>query len=209
MSLKRDRKKSGRQQDPDILTDKEKRFAEEYVKNYNIRNAWKVAGYTAKNDSTMFSNAYEVMQRERVHLYIKELQKDIEKSLNISKARVLHSHMQIAYTSIANLHKTWITRKAFEDLTEDEKMAIAEIDTKIVKVKDKRGKETGVTEEYVKIKLFDRQKALDSIARMVGYDEPSELDKNVNKLIIANMFPFAKQGEAPPPSAPPNLEKKS
>jgi len=44
---------------------------------------------------------------------------------------VMEEHKKLAFSSIANLHNTWITRKEFEELTEDQKACISEITTQV------------------------------------------------------------------------------
>ena len=87
--------------------------------------------------------------------------------------------MKIAYGTMAHLHLTWITRKEFETLTDDQKSCIAEIDTKtrtewtsVEGADDKKP----IVVEYVRIKLYDKQKALDAISKMMGYDAPQKID---------------------------------
>ena len=85
----------------------------------------------------------------------------------------MDEHIKLAFSSIAHLHNTWIDRKDFENLTEDEKACIAEISTQVRK--QKVGEEL-IDIEFVKIKLYDKQKALDSISKMAGFDAPTKLE---------------------------------
>lgn len=172
---------------PDVITEKEKRFAEEYVKDYNASRAYIAAGYKSDNAGTVAVGSCRLRQSDRVWEYIQSIQRDIEKVTGITRAKILQMHRDIAETSIAHLHKTWVTREEFEKLTDVQKMAIQEIDTKVRKVP---GKKTEV--EYVRIKLYDRQKSLEAIARMVGYNEPDKFEINANKETLAGLFPFGK-----------------
>lgn len=91
----------------------------------------------------------------------------------------------MAFSSIAHLHNTWIKRKDFETLTEDQKACIAEIDTK-VKTEWEYDTDTKEREpisvEYVRIKLYDKQKALDAISKMLGYDAASEINVRIKEV---------------------------
>jgi phage terminase small subunit len=101
-------------------------------------------------------------------------------------------HQKMAFSSIASLHNTWIQRKDFELLTEDQKSCIAEIDTKIRTEyeynADTESKEP-IRVEYVRIKLYDKQKALDSISKMLGFDASSKIDViiDMDKLPVINI----------------------
>lgn len=172
------------------ITENEKRFCEEYIKDYNASRAYRAVFNTKANANSIGVESCRLRQVPRVWEYLQFLQKDVEKLAGLSRARVLQAHQEIAFTSIAHLHKSWITRKEFEELTPQEKMAIQEIDTKVKTTYTEAGKKVEV--EYVRIKLYDRQKSLEAIARMVGYDEPSKLELVGNKELIAQMFPFGK-----------------
>ena len=96
--------------------------------------------------------------------------------------RVLNEHIKLAFSSIAHLHNTWISRKEFETLTEDQKSTIAEIDTKIkyeYEFNPKSKEKEPIKVEYIKIKLYDKQKSLDSISKMLGYDAPTKIGLDV------------------------------
>jgi len=86
---------------------------------------------------------------------------------------VLNEFTKIAFSSIAHLHNTWIDRKDFESLTDDQKASIESIDTKTVTINfDDTTKEV----EYVKIKLYSKLQANIEIKKMLGYDLPTKSD---------------------------------
>ena len=59
--------------------------------------------------------------------------------------------------------------KEFESLSDDDKACIQEVSTKTIK---RTIGDEPVEEEFVKIKLYDKQKSLDSISKMLGFDAP-------------------------------------
>ena len=68
-------------------------------------------------------------------------------------------------------------------MTDDQRSTIAEIDTKTQrKIQWEYSEETEKMEpipyevEYIRIKLYDKQKALDSISKMLGFDAPTKID---------------------------------
>jgi phage terminase small subunit len=150
------------------LTPKQKIFCEQYILDWNGTRAAIAAGYSEK---TARSTAVENLTKPNIHQYISEVQNDLEKLLKISRAKVLAEHMKLAFSSIAHLHNTWIERKDFDKLTSEQKDCIQEISTKVVKALID---ETPHEVEYVKIKLYDKQKALDSISKMLGYEAPEK-----------------------------------
>ena len=111
-----------------------KDFAKEY-----FRNGWnKVQAYMKAYPGSEYKSASacaaKLLENVRILTYIEFLKSDLEKTCNISKARQLNELSKIAYSSIANLHNTWILLSDFEKLTLDQKAAIESIDTKTVKI---------------------------------------------------------------------------
>jgi phage terminase small subunit len=158
------------------LTQKQKKFCREYIYDWNATRSYKEAYKGVKNDNVAKAAASRLLTNVNVQSYIVDIQKDLEKLAGISRMKVISEHMKMAFSSIAHLHNTWIQRKDFESLTDEQKDCIAEIDTK-VRIEyeydpDNPKEKKPVTVEYVKIKLYDKQKALDSISKMLGYDAP-------------------------------------
>lgn len=157
------------------LTMKEKIFCENYIYDWNATRSYLVAYPTTKNADTAAVLAHRKLRKGKVQSYIAEIQADLEKIAGISRMKILNEHMKLAFSSIADMHNTWIKRKDFESLTNDQRACIAEIDTK-VKTEYEYNSETKEKEpiavEYIRIKLYDKQKALDSISKMLGYDAP-------------------------------------
>jgi phage terminase small subunit len=158
------------------ITEKNKVFCREYILDWNGSRAYKVA-YPNVTDGSARTLAGELLTKVDIQEYIKTIQRDLEKTAGISRLMVINEHMKLAFNSIAGLHNTWIERKEFENLTDEQKSCIAEIDTKIKReVEWIWNEETEKKEpvkydiEYVRIKLYDKQKALDSISKMLGYD---------------------------------------
>lgn len=156
------------------LTGKQKRFCEEYIFDFNATRAAIEAGYS---EDTARSIASENLTKPDIQAYIKALQSDLEKTSGISRLRVLREHEKLAFSSIAHLHNTWIERKEFDELTNEQKSTIAEIQTRILKRNIGTEKDPDIVDvEEIKVKLFDKQKSLDSISRMLGFDATEKID---------------------------------
>jgi phage terminase small subunit len=158
------------------LTGKQKRFCEEYIFDFNGTRAAKEAGYS---EDTAYSIASENLRKPEIREYIKELESDLAKTSGISRLKVLREHEKLAFSSIAHLHNTWIERKEFEQLTEDQKAAIIEIQTQTrteMKYNPESEEQEPVQVDFVKIKLYDKQKSLDSICRMLGFDSAEKIE---------------------------------
>jgi len=164
------------------LNDKQEKFCYEYCIDLNATQAAIRAGYS---ENTARSIASQLLTKINIQTRIKQLQDNLAETAGISRLRVLNEHMKMAFSSIANLHNTWIRRKDFETLTEDQKACIAEIDTKIrveYQYNSESDEREPISVEYVRIKLYDKQKALDSISKMLGFDAPTAFIVNVPTL---------------------------
>jgi len=158
------------------LSGKQKRFCEEYIFDFNGTRAAKAAGYS---ENTAAEIASENLTKPQIQAYIKELQSDLERTSGISRMKVLREHEKLAFSSIARLHNTWMERKDFDKLTDEQKACIAEISTQTRQI---MVGDLPVEIEFVKIKLYDKQKALDSISKMLGFDAPDKVEHNISGL---------------------------
>jgi len=156
----------------DYLTAKQEKFCYEYSISLNATDAALKAGYSK---DTAGSIGQQNMAKPHIRQRIEAMKKDAAETMGITRNRILQEHMKIAYSSIAHLHRTWITLKEFEELTPDEKASIKSISTKVLKQNIGTQKDPVIVDvEYVKIELFDKQKALDAISNMLGFNAPVE-----------------------------------
>jgi len=178
------------------LTPKQKRFCQEYVIDWNATRSYLVAYSRVKNANVAGACASKLLRNAKIQEYCEEIQKDLEKIAGVSRLKVLEEQLKLAFSSIAHLHNTWIERKNFEELTEDQKACISEISTQTRNVK--YGDDI-VEVEFVKIKLYDKQKALDSISKMMGYDAPVKTaltDKDGNDVVPMIVFKDFRNGKS-------------
>ncbi len=190
MTKKKARVAGGNKNPDGVATAKERRFCEEFIKDFNSVRAFGAAGYKAGSYENAKAEAWRLRQSPRVYAYLQEIQKDLERAAGISRLEILRRHLAIINTSIAHLHKSWITRTEFEQLTDEQKDVIQEIDTKTKTTHTPKGKKVEV--EYVRIKLYDKQKALEAVAKMVGYNEPDKFTLLGDKKAIGELFPWGK-----------------
>lgn len=156
------------------LTYKEKAFCVNYIKNgYNGTQAAKAAGYSLKCLSEI---AAQNLAKLHIKSEIERLRGNLEEALNISKARVVEEHIKIAFSTMEELHDTWISRKKFMQLTASQKACIQSI-------------ETNENQRMIKIKLYDKQKSLDSISKLMGYDSAVKLEVEDKRKTVSDLFP--------------------
>ena len=150
-------------------------FAMEYVYDWNATRAYGVA-YPDAGEETCWTAGSTLIRNSKVKEYIEEYQKQTAELAGISQLRIAAEYQKIAFSNIADLHNTWITRKELEDLSPNERKCISEITARVI-----RQPGTGeVIGEEIKIKLHDKMKALDSLTRFFGYNEPEKVQIEAN-----------------------------
>jgi phage terminase small subunit len=145
------------------LTDKQEKFCREYVKDFNGAQAAIRSGYSKK---TAKESAAQVLTNINVTERINELTKKQSEKSEVTAQMIIDEFKKIAFTSIAHLHNTWITRKEFEDLTDDQKAAIQEIKTR---TRTEVINKTAYEIEEIQIKLYDKQRALENLGKHIGF----------------------------------------
>lgn len=159
---------------PEELNDQQKEFCRHYIYDWNGTKAAIKAGYSPK---AAHIQAHRLLKNDKVKKYIAHINNNLEEVAGVSRLMILQEHMKLAMSSIAHLHKTWIVREEFENLSETQKACIQQIETQTrnVPVWNDDGEMEQVQVDYVKIKLYDKQKSLDSINRMLGFDAAKEI----------------------------------
>lgn len=160
------------------LNDRQKHFCQEYMMNgYNGIRAY-LASHPGCKETTAATQASIYIRNPKIKNYLDYLKQHIEELVGINRAKVAKEYMKIAFSSIADLHDTWITKKEFNQLTREQKASISEISSQI---KVTRNADGSLTEnEYIKVKLYDKKAALDSLSKFFGYNEPDKVEGYVN-----------------------------
>ena len=154
------------------LKPEHKIFVQHYVIDWNATKAYQKV-YPDSTYEAAMSSACDLLRNPNIKEYIKHVQENIEKYCGISQQKVLNEYMKIAFSSIADLHNSWVDRKLFEELTPELKACISEIQSRTRRIMV--GDEPAEVEE-IKIKLFDKQRALENICKMLGYNEPDKIN---------------------------------
>ena len=139
------------------------------------------AGYSEKTAAAIGS---QNLIKLNIQNEIKKMQDNLAETAGMGRLKLIKEHIKIAFSSIAHLHDTWIKRKDFESLTEDQKVLYCRNRHQRLKpnmnlILNYRKREP-IRVEYVRIKLYDKQKALDSISKMLGYDAPIKMQVDLN-----------------------------
>lgn len=149
-----------------VLTDKQERFCYEYCIDYNATQAAIRAGYSSKTAAEI---GRQTLNKRQIKDKIKQLQESLAETAGISALRVIQEHAKIAFSNAGQIRDGWMKLKDFENLTDDEKACIQSVSTKTTK-RNIDGEE--VEDVFVNVKMYDKQKSLDSISKMLGFDAP-------------------------------------
>lgn len=152
------------------MTDKQKRFINEYMIDLNATSAAKRAGYSEK---TAYSIGQRLLKNVEIQEAIQQIQNKMQNRLEITQERVLEELAAIAFakgTDFAQVDECGTVEIIpTSDLSEEKKKAIASI---------KQGP-YGLTE----IKLHDKLRALEMLGRHLGvFDTRPVADEKKNNL---------------------------
>lgn len=157
------------------LTAKQEAFCRAYMETMNATEAYRRAYASEKmTDRTICRRAGELMMHPAVSARIRYLKDNAAEASGITVQRIIREHARIAFSDATRVRSGWYTLKEFESLTEDERACIKSVETKQRKMLVGDG--DIVMEEWVKVQAYDKQKALDSLSRILGYDAPQKVE---------------------------------
>lgn len=166
-----------------ILPIKKENFCNYYIECGNASEAYR-RSYSCKGwkDESVWVKASSLLCDIKIKSRIKELQKEQRGKSDITKEKILGELANIAFSSIADIHNSWIERTEFENLSPRQKSAIKSISTKILKKNIGTNDYPEIVDvEYVKIELHDKLKAIERICKMFGWDAPEKIDISSSK----------------------------
>lgn len=166
------------------MTKKMIMFCHYYIRDWNATQAAIKAGYSHRSAQAISS---ENLSKPIIDEYIKRIQQDVAKEVGISKIQMLQELKAIATSKVYDLYNgDWITRKDFTELELNHPellTAVQEVSTKVVQILDED--KTPIQVEYVKLKMYDKLKAIESIFKAMGWNEPDK----VNLTLEQPLFP--------------------
>jgi hypothetical protein len=175
--------REGAHSKPMGLTIKQENFCNYYLECGNASEAYRRA-YNAANmkDETIWSRASKLLAEYKVSTRVEELRKQANDLSRITKERILKELSNMAFSSISEMHNTWIERKEFDKLTNSQKASIKSISTKVLKKNIGTKEDPQIVDvEFVKIELYDKIKAIECINKMLGYNEPEKVDVGIRE----------------------------
>lgn len=154
------------------MTAKQVMFCREYVVDWNGTRSAITAGYS---ENTARAISSENLAKPYIQDYIKEIQKHLAELAGVSALRNMQELAKIAYSSIAETRKDWMTLKEFDELGSNEKASISEILTITREGKD------GKPIQIVKFKLHPKIQAIEVLNKMNGWNAPDQIEQKITE----------------------------
>lgn len=173
------------------ITEKQKRFVDEYLIDLNATRAYKAAYPSVKKDEVAASAAVRLLRNVKVQAYMKERQKKIQERTEITQDRVILELARIAFSNGSDFAKVVTKprkRMVWNDQTQEyeekeiEEQFVELVDTDTLPV-DKRAAIAAIKEgKYgIEVASCDKVKALELIGKHLGmFKDKVEISGQVN-----------------------------
>lgn len=161
------------------LTEKQRIFCERYCTHWNATKAAIEAGYS---DKMAYSIGHEnTKKHEKTKSYIQFIKDNAFEFAGVSMLRNVQELAKVAYSSGADIRKAWGSLEEWDQLPNEVKATISEVTTTTRVIKTIGGdEETGASIvqaiESVKVKQYDKLKALEMLNKMAGYNAPVQME---------------------------------
>lgn len=170
------------------MTDKQKLFCDEYLKDFNATRAYKEAYPSCKKDATARVNGCKLLTNTNIAEYIEQQKELLKSKMEITQERVLKEMARIAFGDIRKLYNESGELKNIQDLDDDTAAIITSIES--TEEFDGYGQDREQIGWTKKVKTADKTKALDMLGKYFGMfkekvelnqDKPFEVNINIKK----------------------------
>jgi phage terminase small subunit len=149
------------------LTDKQKRFCEEYIIDLNATQAAIRAGYSEK---TAYSIGQENLKKPEIAEFLKKVQNELSERTKIKAEDVINELAKIGFSDIKNYYESDTNQKDITQL--DNKFTAAVSSIKVTEMEGDKWSKT--VKEF---KLHDKVKALEDLGKHLGIFEKDNKQK--------------------------------
>ena len=156
------------------LTDKQKRFCEEYMIDLNATQAAIRAGYS---EDSAGSIGHENLKKPEIQEYVSKLQKKLSNKLEISRDRVLREYARLAFSDIRQFYDENGRLLSPHELADDAAAALAGIEVYEEFGFDKTGEKQHIGDTK-KIKTYNKLQALQDLGKHLGVFEEDNKQRN-------------------------------
>lgn len=149
------------------LTDKQEAFCQRYLIDFNATKAAIDAGYSS---DTAYSIGWENLRKPEIQARIAEIRVETGRGFNISRERIAQELALIAFGDTKNIFDENGLLKS-PDNWSDEGRIISSYEESITEFGDEK---TGGVKTSKKVRQWEKTKALDSLAKLMGYNAPEK-----------------------------------
>lgn len=168
------------------LTDKQKRFVDEYLIDLNATRAYKAAYPSVKKDEVAAAASARLLRNVKVQDYLMERQKDLQKRTEITQDKVLQELARIGFADIKD-YLSFRTEKTVITYDTDTGEPIIDY-SPIIEMLDSDQVDGKVIQEVsinskgvFTFKLYSKLDALEKIGKTLGmFKDKVELSGNIN-----------------------------
>lgn len=163
------------------LTEKQRRFCERYCVVWNAARAAREAGYSEKAAKETGS---DLLTKANIQAYINEIKANAAEFAGVSLLRNAQELAKIAYSSAADLRRTWDSLKDWDDISEEAKASIQEVTTvsrvlrRVGGGDESEDENIGLVQtlDTVKVKQYSKVQAIAELNRMFGYNAAEKIE---------------------------------
>lgn len=165
-------------EDSKKLTEKQKKFCEEYLVDLNALQAAIRAGYSEKTAGAI---GHENLNKPEIQLYIQARQKKLQSNTGITQERVLQEYARIAFADPRRFFLDDGSLREVTTLDDNEAAILSSIETEKEALKD-GDKLVGETVTK-KIKFWDKLKALEALGKHLGIFDKDNAQKKMELML--------------------------
>jgi phage terminase small subunit len=162
------------------LTLKQEAFCQHYVITGNGAGSVRLAGYQCKTDSVATSLAEDMLKNPAITARIAEIRAPLLKKLEITKERTMQEIARLAFSDIGRIFDEDGNVKPVSEIDEDTRRAISGID--VDELTAGSGSEKTSIGVNKKVKLYDKVKSLEMLAKHFGIYTDAPQTKTVVKV---------------------------
>ena len=159
------------------LTDKQSAFIDQYLVDYNAKQAAIRAGYAEKQSASMAS---QLLDKPHIQAELSKRQTKIARKLGVTAERVLEELGRVAFSDIRDLFDDAGNLKPLSDLDKDTAATVAGVQVTSKKGKLKKNGKPSMQYTH-RVRQWDKMAALEKLAKHLGMykEEASQVDINV------------------------------
>ena len=165
-----------------MLTNKQKKFIDEYLKDLNATQAAIRAGYSEK---TAYSIGIENLRKPEIQEKIKQRQQELSEQAEVTQSLLIQELLKVVKFDIGE-YVNYKTVKAIDGYDGDGQPIIGY--QQVIDLKDSETVDTSLIQEVkssrgtVSIKAYDKIKAIEMLGKHLGLFEGPEIQKLIDQL---------------------------